>query len=1117
MEAALFDKMSISKRNLLKYLFLFNVIISGFQCSATSNDDSLQIVVSEIPADGIIVQQIILRLNPMNKSLLTGTRILSGNIRQSEGPAVPAVLVPNPEMVDKDVWRGSLIIYAPGKNKLSGTLLVESYADIAGKSINQVTAKSQTTEFNFKQSAGGLPNQISISENKSQSFKFLWNDRLYNLKDGAYLLRNDHSTELYQLVKNSFVTVIRSKMRYLSDKGTPAPGNAFAVYDWYFFNSSPSVYVKGWQNSSYKYQWKEAHFLEWNFPGQQFDMSEGDIAGTGNKLIGKKDILKFNNWAALRQVNGNTIALLNKARIYDDINGNGTYIHSEIPDAWAGWNGVDRSFGTWLWVGIDKDSGNSIEAAFENKGNIPRVDLTIGAVQENYSVTGRKKATKYASEANTSSGSMLTFSSLPKKNYYKAGNLSVAFNKLSSGITLSSLYDNLHNLELLSSDTSQLFSLKIRNLKTNEVISLDAKTGWIQSDITTAGKNIELRFSKNVRGIDLSILVTAMPDEQNAAWHWKIDIDNKSADWALDNVGFPLVNISNLGGGSYVLYPQGSGVLKPQPFYADWKYEGKYPSGWASMQYLSVYNQNVGVGLYIARHDAGAATKTIDIEGKNHNLTFGFYQPAENPNKAGNDFTLTGDAVWQLYTGNWFDASMIYKKWVKTNAPWWPKMGPQGRDNTPLSFKKLDSWLVVNGGENDVISITTKVNDFLHADASLGVHWYRWHEIPFDNDYPHFFPAKAGFNEGVSSLKKQRIFVMPYINGRLWDTKDSGNTDWQFSTLAKASAIKAYDFDKKRLVLSTESYNSQEAGSAKVVFAPMCPYTSIWQNTLRDVANKLYKEEGVDAVYFDQIAATPPMLCMDPTHGHPLGGGTWWVQSYNKLLQQIRVDNPGKVLTTECNAEPYISAFDGFLTWHWQFDNAVPAFPAVYAGTVVMFGRAFKGGDSKDLALRMKVAQQLTFGEQIGWIDGNYLLKQLGTKSRNFYNDIVKTRHQLQDLFYSGEMMRPPTLKFAENTRKLSADWQWSGKWIVTTDAILTGAWKKGHRLGLIFSNPSESQISAGFFFNPGDYGIPNGQPYSITSWSSINGKKSVAKHTSASNTILNIQQQSTLIWEINW
>ncbi len=49
---------------------------------------------------------------------------------------------------------------------------------------------------------------------------------------------------------------------------------------------------------------------------------------------------------------------------------------------------------------------------------------------------------------------------------------------------------------------------------------------------------------------------------------------------------------------------------------------------------------------------------------------------------------------------------------------------------------------------------------------------------------------------------------------------------------------------------------------------------------------------------------------------------------------------PDRMLTTECNAEPFLKWFDGYLTWHWQYDGQVPAFPAIYGGAIQMFGRA---------------------------------------------------------------------------------------------------------------------------------------------------------------------------------
>jgi hypothetical protein len=72
----------------------------------------------------------------------------------------------------------------------------------------------------------------------------------------------------------------------------------------------------------------------------------------------------------------------------------------------------------------------------------------------------------------------------------------------------------------------------------------------------------------------------------------------------------------------------------------------------------------------------------------------------------------------------------------------------------------------------------------------MGVHWYIWHKNPFDNDYPHFFAPKDDFAAGVQKLQANNVHVMPYINGRLWDTRDKGIEDFEYSRRAKAFATK---------------------------------------------------------------------------------------------------------------------------------------------------------------------------------------------------------------------------------------------------------------------------------------------------------------------------------------
>jgi hypothetical protein len=69
-------------------------------------------------------------------------------------------------------------------------------------------------------------------------------------------------------------------------------------------------------------------------------------------------------------------------------------------------------------------------------------------------------------------------------------------------------------------------------------------------------------------------------------------------------------------------------------------------------------------------------------------------------------------------------------------------------------------------------------------------------------------------------------------------------------------------------------------------------------------------------------------------------------------------------------------------------------------------------------------------------------------------------------------MARPP--RFSGDLPKVKADWQWSGEWPVTTDAVLTGAWRlpAEKRVLLLFANVSDAAVKVPFRLDPGAYGL---------------------------------------------
>jgi hypothetical protein len=691
-----------------------------------------------------------------------------------------------------------------------------------------------------------------------------------------------------------------------------------------------------------------------------------------------------------------------------------------------------------------------------------------------------------------------------------AGDLRLVLEKAPQGLRVLSLADTATSQELLAEDSPALFSATLRETKTKELLTITADSGWQQVDVsqgnTSGGYKLTFTTPVDERLKGLRIEATIVPEKAGNAVTWTLHVANDNPQWGLWHVVFPQVSVRDLGEGGRVFLPITAGVELAGMWAKADKKGGTYPSGWMCMQYAAAYNRTTRTGLYVGVHDSFGSTKDIFAEGQpdKHAAVLRFEHPVPNMGKAGTGFDLPGEARWQLLRGDWFDAALIYRAWVSQKAKWWPTLGPDGREDTPQWMRELPAWVMTGGAPSECVP---RVKAFAQAlGTPVGFHWYTWHQIPFDNDYPHYFPPKDGFREGVAELKAAGVYPMPYINGRLWDTHDKGSEDWQFTQVARAAATKDEQSNPY-----TESYGSKETDGNNVKLAAMCPATSLWQNQVRDIVLRLFNECGVSGVYIDQIAAAAPRLCFDASHGHDLGGGHWWTEGYWSMLSAIRSAKPAdRMITTECNAEPYVKWLDGYLTWHWQEQNMVPAFPAVYGGEIQMFGRAYRGGPSQDLANRMKAGQQLVFGEQIGWF-GPEVMEH--ADSGKFLRDCIQLRWRLKEYFYKGHMARPPKLRGQIPT--VTADWQWHDEWPITTGAIMTGAWQmqKENKTVLLFANVSDSSFASHLELNPADYGL-SGKSMIVTVLRA-NGTSTLLKSQVTDQPEIELAARSVCAWEI--
>lgn len=559
-------------------------------------------------------------------------------------------------------------------------------------------------------------------------------------------------------------------------------------------------------------------------------------------------------------------------------------------------------------------------------------------------------------------------------------------------------------------------------------------------------------------GAKLTVTMTRTRCEPGASW--RLDVENQG-DAALWEVTFPDFQTS-ICADDTVLLPTISGRLHPasEPLAYKSKDCGHYPSGLLSMQCSGLYGPSGGV--YIGVHDPFASSKRLAIDCAEGQFSLRWTWPVSDMGVPGKGWTMPGDVLIRPFEGDWFDIARIYRSWASEKAGWWPRGEQAGRPDTPDWFKDNPVWIMSNGPwpyRNPPLPIDEaaagikKFAEFM-GDIPCAVHWYNWHQIPYDTNYPHYFPAKDGFAEAIRDVQAAGVRVMPYINAHIWDMNAE-----DFEDEARSAAVKSENGD-----IPTEGY----AGNT---FAPMCPSTPLWRKTVKDLILKLAGPGyGVDGVYLDQVSAQAAMQCFDEDHEHPRGGGDWWTtMGYWPMLDDIRRSSPGTILTSESSAESYINRLDGHLTWGGFRDgtSAVPLFHAVYAGQVQIFGRLYKWDSWKGEAMRAKTAQALVWGEQLGWIIPDVVDDPVDGP---FLKQLAQVRYALRAYLARGRMARPPKIETDGTT--LTSNWVFTSDLEVTTPTLFSGAWLRedGKAVALILVNADDKPHTVTVSFDAADH-----------------------------------------------
>ncbi len=473
--------------------------------------------------------------------------------------------------------------------------------------------------------------------------------------------------------------------------------------------------------------------------------------------------------------------------------------------------------------------------------------------------------------------------------------------------------------------------------------------------------------------------------------------------------------------GARLITPYGYG--KETAFDEKTSYKGRYPSHHCAMQLLAWTRRESS--LYLGCHDSRAMTKELGFKPE-PSPHFQVLLPVPGQGTRTESFKMPYPTVLGVIPGGWYDLATSYRKWA--TAQRWANTGPTVPEKTCRRLAEVALWCQCGGPPEEV---TPKILEFAEFfDVPTAVHWYIWHEIPFDDRYPEYFPPKPGFEDAVRTISETGTLVMPYINARLWDPKtDSWAKEGAENAATRDHEMKPY----------TETYAS------KVPLTPMCPSTRLWRRKVLDIVSRLADQCRVDGVYLDQIAAAAPKLCHDPGHGHDLGGGGWWVEGYRKLLRSVRARtkkiNPDFFLTTESNAEPWIDLLDGLLMCNSTEGDLVPLFPAVYSDRALTFGAYIFRTDLEDSnAFRVKVSQMFLWGTQLGWL-GFDVLEPKFAHEAEYLRALARVRAQATVPLTGAALLRPPPPD--PEVEVIEACWNlWNKEWRVRMPAAQATFWR---------------------------------------------------------------------------
>jgi hypothetical protein len=329
-----------------------------------------------------------------------------------------------------------------------------------------------------------------------------------------------------------------------------------------------------------------------------------------------------------------------------------------------------------------------------------------------------------------------------------------------------------------------------------------------------------------------------------------------------------------------------------------------YPESFsgASMQFFTFYGENQG-GLYFAAYDGECYSKWLNFH-KNTNglLEASFFHAAEDmrPSKG---MTVGYPIVVRAMEGEgWYEAADLYKQWA--TQQFWCARGALSEVQENDRARWLDEEMSV---------CTFGINGMFDRSAWFDA-YHEYIETPmFHILGPDWVHTKQNFYNGVPGGMED-WFPTRFHPSNIEAMKSYGDkyAPFEFDYLYN---INGADGEQGRKALQKFPEGQSLRSIDKYKFSLVCPAEPYIQEFHVRRDERLQEEADVDSIYYDISANNILKVCLDDSHGHPVGAGREITRAYRKNYMDTKsamIEKAGRYIPmgTEMMNEVFLDVLD---------------------------------------------------------------------------------------------------------------------------------------------------------------------------------------------------------------